>query len=51
MCSSPATAPEGQLDWVESAGGLNRDLSTGLAVGPGGQVYMIGVTGRFTTVP
>ena len=42
---------DGDLDWVETAGGLNRDIATGLAVGPKGHVYMIGVTGGFRTIP
>ena len=42
---------DGELDWVETAGGPNRDIATSVAIDASGQIFLTGVTSGFTSLP
>ena len=42
---------DGALEWVETAGGINRDIATAVAVDAEGRVFLTGVTSGFSTLP
>ena len=42
---------DGELEWVETAGGPNRDIATGVAIDASGQLFLTGVTSGFTSLP